>query len=124
MSATDAATVRQSEAQLRPRRPQIETATPPASTAPSSSASGVTLEAIMTQLVRMDARLDTLNDELCQVNTCVSHIAQRQAVIGGFTVASSPSLSAYEDENDDDSGNDDVDEEDGASSPSYDEMST
>ena len=48
MSATDAATVRQSEAQLRPRRPQIETATPPASTAPSSSASGVTLEAIMT----------------------------------------------------------------------------
>ena len=72
----------------------------------------------------MDARLDTLNDELCQVNTCVSHIAQRQAVIGGFTVASSPSLSAYEDENDDDSGNDDADEEDGASSPSYDEMST
>ena len=70
MSAIDAATIRRSEAQLRPRRPRIETTTSPASTtpstsAPSSFASGVTLEAIMAQLVRMDARLDTLNDELC-----------------------------------------------------------
>ena len=63
----------------------------------------------------MDARLDTLNDELCQVNTCVSHIAQRQAVIGGFTVASSPSPSATKDESDDGSNSDDVDEDDGAS---------
>ena len=44
--------------------------TPPASnapstSAPSSTAGGVTLEAIMAQLVRMDARLDTLSDELC-----------------------------------------------------------
>ena len=59
-------------------------ATPPASTAPStsspsSSAGGVTLEAIMAQLVRMDARLDTLSDELCQVNTHVGRIARRQA---------------------------------------------
>jgi len=80
MNAIDAATVRRSEAQLRPRRPRIETATPPASTAsstfaPLSSAGGVTLEAIMAQLVRMDARLDTLSDELCQVNTHVSRIA-------------------------------------------------
>ena len=37
----------------------------------------------------MDARLDTLNDELCQVNTCVSRIAQRQAVMGGFTASPS-----------------------------------
>ena len=70
MNAIDAATVRWSEAQLRPRRPQTETATRPASTAPftsalSSSAGGVTLKAIMAQLVRMDAYLDTLNDELC-----------------------------------------------------------
>ena len=55
---------------------------PPASTAPStsspsSSAGGVTLEAIMAQLVRMDARLDTLSDELCQVNTYVDRIARR-----------------------------------------------
>ena len=77
MSATDAATVRQSEAQLRPRRPQIETATPPASTAPSSSVGGVTLKAIMAKLVRMDACLDTLSGELCQVNTHVGCIAQR-----------------------------------------------
>ena len=47
MCAIDATTIRRSEAQLRSRRPQIETATPPASIAPSSSASGVTLEAIM-----------------------------------------------------------------------------
>ena len=49
--------------------------TPPASSAPStstpSSTGGVTLEAIMAKLVRMDARLDTLSDELCQVNTRV-----------------------------------------------------
>ena len=102
ISAINAAIVRQSEEQLRPRRPQIETMTPPASTAPSTSAplssvGGVSLEAIMAQLVGMDARLDTLSDELCQVNTCVSCIARRQAVMGGFTVASSSSPLASED---------------------------
>ena len=56
-------------------------ATPPASSAPSTSApssstSGVTLEAVMAQLQRMDACLDTLSDELCQVNTCVGRIAR------------------------------------------------
>ena len=39
-------------------------------------------------------------------------------------LAYSPSPLASEDESDDGSGNDDADEEDGASSPSYDEMST
>ena len=82
MYAIDAATVRWSEAQLRPRRPQTETATRPASTAPftsalSSSAGGVTLKAIMAQLVCMDTLLDTLNDELCQVNTRVGRIARQ-----------------------------------------------
>ena len=38
----------------------------------------------MAQLVRMDARLDTLNDELCQVNTRFDCIARRQAVMGGY----------------------------------------
>ena len=62
ISAINAAIVRQSEAQLRSRQPQIETTTPPTSTAPStstllSSAGGVTLEVIMAQLVRMDAHL-------------------------------------------------------------------
>ena len=62
-------------------------ATPPASIALStfapstfahlSFAGGVTLEAIMAKLVCMDARLDTLSDELCQVNTRVSRIARR-----------------------------------------------
>ena len=54
-------------------RPQTKTAAPPTSIAPSisapfSSIGGVTFEAIMTQLVHMDAHLDTLSDELCQVN--------------------------------------------------------
>ena len=73
MSAIDAVTV-------RPRRPRTETVTPPASIAPSTSApssfaSRVTLEAFVAQLVRMDAHFNTLNDELCQVNTRIGHIA-------------------------------------------------
>ena len=99
-------------------------ATPPASTAPSSFVGGVTLEAIMAQLVWVDVRLDTLSEELCQVNTYVGCIAWRQAIIGSFTVASSPSPLASEDESDDGSYSDDANEEDGASLPSDDEMST
>ena len=95
--------------------------TAPSTSTPSSSAGGVTLEAIMVQLVCMDARLDTLNDKLYQVNTYVGCIARRQAVMGGFTVVSSPSPKAFEDESDDGSGNDDADE---ASLPNDDEMST
>ena len=41
----------------------------PSTFAPSSLTSDVTLEAIMAQLQCMDACLDTLSDELCQVNT-------------------------------------------------------
>ena len=81
MCAIDAATVQWSKAQLRLRRPRTETATPLASIAPSisaptSSAGDLTLEIIMTQLVRMDACLDTFSDELCQVNTYVGRIAR------------------------------------------------
>ena len=78
----------------------------------------------MAQLVRMDARLDTPSDELCQVNTNVGHIARQQAVMSGFTVASSPSPEASKDESDDGSGsaNDAKDDDDG--SPSDDEMFT
>ena len=51
-------------------------ATPLASSTPSTSASststgGVTIEAVIAQLQRMDARFDTLNTELYQLNTCV-----------------------------------------------------
>ena len=78
----------------------------------------------MAQLMHMNAHLDTLSDELCQVNTCVGGITQRQTVMGGFTVASSPSPLESEDESDDGSGSDDADEDDGASSSNADEMST
>ena len=81
----------------------------------------VTLEAIMAQLVCMDACLDTLSDELCQVNTHVGHIVRRQAVMGGYTVASSPQAS--EDESDGFDSADDAEDDDNGS-PSDDEMST
>ena len=51
--------------------------TSPSTSAPSSSAGGVTLKAIIAQLVCMDALLDTLSDELCQVNTRVGRIARQ-----------------------------------------------
>ena len=129
MFVINAATVRRSETQLRPRRPRTETTTPPASStpstsAPSSSAGGVTLKAIMAQLVHMNAYLDTLSDKLCQVNTRVGCISRRQAIMGGFTIASSPSPPASKDESDDCYGSDDADEDDGASLPSNDKMST
>ena len=120
MCVIDTATVRRSEAQLRSKRPRTEMATPPASSAPStsapySSASGVTLEVVMAQLQRMDAHLDTLSDELCQVNTHVSRIARRQARLGGFMESPSLSLKASKDDDDDD---------DDASSSGNDEMTT
>ena len=71
----------------------------------------------------MDARLDTLSDELCQVNTYVGCIARLQAHLCGFMASPSPFPKAFKD--DDDDSNDDNDDEDGdASSPSDDEMST
>ena len=76
----------------------------------------------MAQLQRMDARLDTLADELCQVNTRVGHIARRQAHLGGFVESPSPPPEASEDN--DGSENDDDDENGDASSSSSDEMST
>ena len=131
MGAIDAATVRQSEAQLRLRQTQIETVAPPASLAPSisvpsSSMGGVTLDVIMAWLQCMDARLDTLSDELCQVNTHVGRIARQQARLGGFIESPFPSLEASEDEDNDGDSNDDgdKDEDKDASSSSDDEMTT
>lgn len=72
----------------------------------------------------MDALLNALSDDLCQVNTYVSRIARRQATMDGFTAYTSPSPLASQDESDDGSSSDDADEDDGASSPSDDEMST
>ena len=79
----------------------------------------------MAQIQCMDTRLDTLNDELCQVNTCVNRIAHRQAHLGGFMVSPSPSSKASENEdNDGDSDNDDDDEDEVTSSSIDDEMTT
>ena len=51
-------------------------------------------------------------------------ITRRQAVMGGFTVASSLSPPTSKDESDDGIDSDDADEDDGASSPSDNKMST
>ena len=75
----------------------------------------------MAQLQRIDACLDTLSNELCQVKTRVGRIARRQARLGGFLESPSPSLEAFED-GDNDGDSDDEDED--ASLPSDDEMST
>ena len=80
----------------------------------------MTLEVVIAQLQRMDARLDTLSDELCQVNTRVGRITQRQARLGCFVESPSPSLEAFEDEDDDGDCDDDDDED--ASSSSDDDM--
>ena len=85
----------------------------------------MTLETVMAQLQRMDAHLDTLSDELCQVNTGVGCTARWLARLGVFVESPFPSPEACEDEYDDDDSDDDDDDDDGdkdASSPSDDEM--
>ena len=77
----------------------------------------------------MDACLDTLSDELCQVNTRVGHIAQRQAEMGGYTMRSTPMAPTNESDTDDVNDDDDAtaseDDADGdASSSGTDEMFT
>ena len=80
----------------------------------------------MAQLQCMDARIDTLSDELCQVNTRVGHIARRQTHLGGFAASPSPSPKASVDEDDDDGthDDDDDDEDEDASSSSDEKMMT
>ena len=96
----------------------------PSTSAPSSSsAGGVTFKAVMAQFQHMDARLDTLATELYQVNTHVSHIAQRQARLDGFVASPSPSPEASEDEDVDD-GTDDDDEDEDANSSNDDETTS
>ena len=93
----------------------------PSTSAPSSLTGDMTLEAIIAQFQHMDARLDTLSNELCQVNTHVGRITQRHARFGGFAASSSPSLEASTDEDGDDGDNG---EDEDVSSSSNDEMTT
>ena len=87
----------------------------------------------MAQLLRMNARLDTLSTELYQVNIRVGHIARRQATMGGFApeptpspphlVASDSDAEDDDDDDDDDGDDDDASDDDGDAS-SIDKMST
>ena len=70
----------------------------------------------------MDAHLDTLSDELCQVNTRVGRTAWRRACLGGFVKSPSPFLEASEDEDDDCDSDDDDDKDEDASSSNDDKM--
>ena len=86
----------------------------------------------MTQLQRMDARLDTLFIELYQVNVRVGRIARRQATMGGFALQPTPSpphlvasdSDAEDDDDDDDDGYDNDASDDDGDVSSIDEMST
>ena len=106
------------------------TSTPLTSSTPSTSApssvSSVTLEVVMAQFQRIDARLNTLTTEMYQVSTYVGRIARWQAHLGGFVESPSPSPEASEDEDDDsDSGNDvDATANEDASSSGDNEMTT
>ena len=136
MCAIDTATVKRGEAQFHLRRSGTTTSSTPL--APSTSAfftlaGGVTLDVIMVQLQCMDAHLNTLTDELCQVNTHVGHITRRQAEMDGYTMPSTLVASAdksdgsgsADDAEDDDDATASDDEDDGdVISSSADEMST
>ena len=68
----------------------------------------------MAQLQGMDAHLNTLSTELYQVNVHVSHIARRQASMGGFALEATPSppspaASDFDSKDDDDGDGDDND---------------
>ena len=76
----------------------------------------------MVHLQRMDACLDTLSDELCQVNTRVGRIARWQAHLSGFATSPFPSPEASVNEDGDDGANDDDDENKDTSSSSDEEM--
>ena len=128
MDAISAVSVRWSEAQLQPKQPRTEMATPPARSTPSTSTPSssfigdVTLEAIIAQLQHMDACLDSLTDKMSQVTSCMGDIARCQAYLGGFVASPSLSPQALEDEDDDDGfGDDDDDDKDGDASFSGDE---
>ena len=103
----------------------LPTPSAPSTFSPFTSTGGMTLDAIMAQLQRMDACLDTLSTELYQVNTCVDRIARRQACLGSFVESSFPPPKAPEASEDDDGSDNDDDGEDGdASSSSSDKMFT
>ena len=81
----------------------------------------------MAQLQHMDAHLDTLSTELCQVNVRVGRIARRQATMGGFAPKPTPLPPhpvAFDSDAEDDEGDNDNALDDDGDASSTDEMST
>ena len=106
----------------RPRRRFHWVFSTPSTSSPSTSAGGVTLEAVMVQLQHMDVCLDTLNTKLYQVNTRVSRIEWWQARLGGFVESLSPSPKSSEDKDDNGDSDGATDKDKDASSSSDDKM--
>ena len=127
MRVIDYAIVKRSEVQFQSR--WSGTTTPPtpsapSTSAPSSSTSEVTLEDIMAQFQHMDAHLDTLSNELCQVNTRIGRIARHQVEMGDYATPSTPVASANESDGSNSADASDDKDNGDASSPSNDEIST
>ena len=132
MGAINKESIRWSVASLAAKRPQVEpsNATPvdlaAPSTRPSSSSTpfssyrvAVSLTNILEKLQHMHADfgslLDHLSDEMCQMNTKISHIALRQSWLGGFTPLPSPKPTKES------SSSDGRDDDDDASDSKYDD---
>ena len=73
----------------------------------------------MAQFQRMDARLNTLSDELCQVNTLVGRISQRQVEMGSYTMTFTPV--AFVNESDESDSVDNTDDDDATASDDKDD---
>ena len=78
----------------------------------------------MTQLQRLDDRLDTLSTKLYQVNVRVGRIARQQAIMGGFALEASPPPPPvafdFEDKDEDDDDDDDASDDDDGDTSSTD----
>ena len=130
MGAKSKDSIWKSVAQLAAKQPRVEmmnvasTPRPSFTSTPSSSfKADVSLADIIDQLQHTRAsfgsRLNHLFDEMCLMNTKISHIARCQSCLGGFVP--SPSLELAEKSS---SNGDDDDDADGSGLYSDDEMAT
>ena len=104
----------QEEADIQASKDVAFAPRPPSLTTPSSfSRVEASLTAILDKLQHMcvdfSSRLDTLSNEVCQINTKVGRIARWQSRLGGFAPSPSPgpydeSFDGGDDESDDASG--------------------
>ena len=78
----------------------------------------------MVQIQCVDTRLDTLSNELCQVNTRIDRIARHQVEMGDYATPSTPVASANKSDGSNSANASDDEDNGDASSPSNDKIST